>query len=512
VNTAVVGTGMSALGSILALVEAGLKPTVIDAGSLSEAAMPKKFEHLRDLHPKNWSTQDFTSLIDTLEASTSKIPQKLSFGSSAAYGSSRVLYSGKKLPAYSHYLGGLSNVWGGSALITPNEEFRNWPIKSDEMAKYFDKCLAHLPYAANSSNLDKHFGKPLKNTALNISEKDKKYLDKLQKNMQKNVFVGQSRLLVNSTGENACKYCGFCMTGCSYLSIFKSSDIVARLVNTGHVTLLENHILHRVSESNGAVTLEIANRFSGEVISKVFDRVYLAAGAAESSRIILNSVSSIKSVELNGRGSCIVPLISFRSHPIQWPSVNTLPGIFIEFLDRKIGAWTHVQMSNQNELVYKAFGYLREEPPSRWRRYIAANVSTLMINDNSQYGVVYTFTKCNDETNKVSVDFSSKGSRVRFLLKAFKYTFRTAYALRIFPLVMFTKMNSQTYHLGGSFPMTNIRTKANETDSLGRLTAFENLHIVDSSTYPSIPSTTLAILLTANAWRITDASMNKVRE
>ncbi len=506
-NIAVVGTGMSALGSILALLEAGFKPTVIDAGSLSDIEAPSKFRHLKDLQPENWSRTDISSLINTLNASTQGLPRKLSFGSSKAYGSVAELYSGERIPAYSHYLGGLSHVWGGSALVTPLEELRAWPIEPDEMARYFQKSLSVLPYAANSSNLDLHFGRPPINTGLNISEKDKKYLDKLKNNMRGNVFVGQSRLLVHSSGKNGCKYCGFCMTGCAYSSIFKSSEMIAQLVSLDKITLLENRVLHRISEKSGVVILELHDKINGAVISREFDKVYLGAGAAESSRIVLNSLKSIQSVTLHGRGSCIVPLISINSKPMQWPSVNTLPAIFIEFLEKKIGAWTHIQMTNQNELVYKAFGFLKQGPVPKWRRYIAANVSTLMINDNSQYGVVYTFTKSSNEPNKVLVSFSTKGSRVRFLLKAFKYTFKIAYALKIVPLIMFTKMNSQTYHLGGSFPMTANRTKVNETDKLGRLIDFENLHIVDSSTYPSIPSTTLAILLTANAWRITEESL-----
>ena len=506
-NIAVVGTGMSALGSILALLEAGFKPIVIDAGSLSDKEIPSTFQHLKDLLPEKWERSDISSLIHTLNASTRRLPRKLSFGSSDAYGSNSKLYSGKRMPAYSHFLGGLSHVWGGSALVPPSEELRDWPIKPDEMASYFQKSLRALPYAANSSNLDVHFGKPPTNTGLNISKRDKKYLGRLEKRMTGDVFVGQSRLLVHSNGKNSCKYCGFCMTGCVYSSIFKSSEMITHLVSLGKISLLENHVLHHISEKSGVVFLELQNKVSGKVITREFDKVYLAAGAAESSRIILNSLKSLQSVTLTGRGSCIVPLFSLTSEPMQWPFVNTLPAIFIEFLDRKIGAWTHVQMTNQNELIYKAFGLFKQGPVPKWRRYIAANVSTLMINDNSQYGVTYTFTKIKNVPNKVLVSFSTKGSKAKFLLKTFRYSLRIAYASKIVPLFMFTKLNNQTHHLGGSFPMTVNPSKVNETDKLGRLREFENLHIVDSSIYPSIPSTTLAILLTANAWRITEASL-----
>ena len=155
-------------------------------------------------------------------------------------------------------------------------------------------------------------------------------------------------------------------------------------------------------------------------------------------------MKSIQSVTLHGRGSCVVPLFSFTSLPIQWPLVNTLPAIFIEFLDKKIGSWTHIKMTNQNELIYKAFGYLNRGPIPKWRQYLASNISTLMINDNSRYGVIYTLSRVKDERFKVMVNFSRKGSRTRFLARAFKHSLKIAWALKIVPLVIFTKMNDQT--------------------------------------------------------------------
>jgi hypothetical protein len=506
-NIAVVGTGMSALGSILALVEAGIKPTVIDAGSLRDVEIPIKFSHLRSKPPGEWLGSDRASMINTIQLPVRGLPRKLSFGSSDAYGSEAQLYRGDRIPPYSHFFGGLTQVWGGSALVTPAEEFRDWPIQPDQMAPYFLKALSALPYAANSDNLDKHFGKPKMNTGLSISAKDRKYLSKLERNLQGNIFVGQSRLLVHSSGDNGCKYCGFCMTGCAYSSIFKSSELIIKLVNSGKINLIENHVLHRVSEIDGVVLLDLQNKAEGKIVCREFEKVYLGAGAAETTRIVLDSVKSFESAKLHGRGSCIVPLMSFTTKATEWPSVFTLPSIFIEFLDRKVGSWTHIQMTNQNELVFKAIGFLKQGRIQKWQSYIAANLSTLMINDNSQYGVVYTLKRSKGKHGNVSVSLSTEGSKLRFLVKAFKCSTKIAFSLGIVPLIPLARMNMQTYHLGGSFPMASNRTKVNETDILGRLSGFKNLHIVDSSTYPSIPSTTLAILLTANAWRITDGSL-----
>lgn len=41
------------------------------------------------------------------------------------------------------------------------------------------------------------------------------------------------------------------------------------------------------------------------------------------------------------------------------------------------------------------------------------------------------------------------------------------------------------------------------TNVYGRLKNFNNLHLIDATIFPTIPSTTLGLLLMANAYRIT---------
>ena len=59
-------------------------------------------------------------------------------------------------------------------------------------------------------------------------------------------------------------------------------------------------------------------------------RVYLAAGAVNTSRIILNSLSpELKHLNLQTRGGYVVPSFSFSKIKSQWPNTNTFPSIFI---------------------------------------------------------------------------------------------------------------------------------------------------------------------------------------
>jgi len=46
-----------------------------------------------------------------------------------------------------------------------------------------------------------------------------------------------------------------------------------------------------------------------------------------------------------------------------------------------------------------------------------------------------------------------------------------------------------------------------DTDILGRVNAWEHIHVVDTSVFPSLPGTTIGLLAMANAYRIVDKTM-----
>ena len=70
--------------------------------------------------------------------------------------------------------------------------------------------------------------------------------------------------------------------------------------------------------------------------------------------------------------------------------------------------------------------------------------------------------------------------------------------------------NADHYYTGGSFPMTKEQSEINHTDDLGQLKDIKGLHIVDSSTFPSIPSTTFGLLSMLNSARITEKVLEQI--
>ena len=60
------------------------------------------------------------------------------------------------------------------------------------------------------------------------------------------------------------------------------------------------------------------------------------------------------------------------------------------------------------------------------------------------------------------------------------------------------------YHIGCSLPMRKEPKSETESDIFGRPKGFNNVHIIDSSIFNSLPATTIGLLAMANASRIAD--------
>ena len=63
-----------------------------------------------------------------------------------------------------------------------------------------------------------------------------------------------------------------------------------------------------------------------------------------------------------------------------------------------------------------------------------------------------------------------------------------------------------SWHFGGTLPMSKSKKYGNCTVD-GEVYGMENLFVVDSSNFPSIPGTTVALLSMANAYRIAKKSL-----
>ena len=78
-----------------------------------------------------------------------------------------------------------------------------------------------------------------------------------------------------------------------------------------------------------------------------------------------------------------------------------------------------------------------------------------------------------------------------------------ASALDLWPVLPMFSLSgaAKSYHFGGSFPHGRARATTT-TDRQGRLSAWDRIHLVDASVFPSVPATIFTLTIMANAHRI----------
>lgn len=522
-NVVVVGSGLSAIGAIKALVRNGIKPTVLDVGESLDSERTNTMYQLAKTKPNQWTSEEraFFNANDTLKKGSS-IPKKLAFGSDYFYGKSRknaIVKEEGDIPPFSYGIGGLSAGWGAAVLPPQESDLADWPINIQELNSYSEIILSDLPYSASEDGLSLNFPLLSKKTApLRLSPSAEVLLNKLNKFVplrKDDTLYGQARLLVNSTWSEkneGCQYCGQCMSGCVYKSIYKADDTIMSLYQEGKIDYLKGCLVDKVVDNASGVTVTYFDA-DDVAVQREFDKVFLAAGAVNSSRIVLNSMNLMNTpVQLKTRGGFVVPVLSLWKLPSSWPDVNTQPGLFLEFKGKYLDHWVHTQVSTDNELLLQKLGINTNETglAAKIKSFIARHTFLLLVNYHSEHSGIYNLwlEKSSDEEG-VTLKTTHKKSfpQLNVLIASGIKLFSILFKVGCLPIFPFAKLNSGSYHVGSTLPMKENPVGL-ESDTLGRVNNWKNIHVVDTAVFPSLPGTTIGLLTMANAYRIVDKLYN----
>lgn len=213
---------------------------------------------------------------------------------------------------------------------------------------------------------------------------------------------------------------------------------------------------------------------------------------------------------LKSRGGFVIPALSLQKLPADWPNCNTEPGLFLEFRGKELDHWVHVQISTENELLLQKLGVQTagQGPLGRLKRFIASHLFLIFVNYHSDHSGTYELRITpSPDSNKNSglhtvhrKSFPKPGVLWATGLKLLSLFLK----IGCLPLLPFAKLNSGSYHVGGTLPMKAQPNSRLESDTLGRVGPWKRVHVVDSSVFPSLPGTTIGLLLMANAYRIVD--------
>jgi choline dehydrogenase-like flavoprotein len=204
----------------------------------------------------------------------------------------------------SRIVGGRTNHWGRIALRFAPVDFRSrardgigddWPISYEDLAPYYDKVEAYIGVFGTKENIpsapDGVFQPPPKPRCSEAIFK--RACDKV------GIPCIPARMAILTkplNGRPSCHYCGQCGRGCRVASNFSSSQVlIPPAQQTGRLNLITGAMAREVllgkdGKVEGVSYVDKATRSEKRVHAKA---VVLAASACESTRLLLNSKSSL---------------------------------------------------------------------------------------------------------------------------------------------------------------------------------------------------------------------------
>lgn len=516
-SVAIIGSGLSAVSAAKALISRGVKPVILDVGEEIEEDRKNLILKLSKISHKNWLDLDRERITNNDTVNNFSTLKKLAFGSDYFYSNKASIRSGQKdtfiIPPSTHAAGGFSVAWGAASLLPDDSDLTEWPISRSDLLKYYEYAMEDIAISSESDDLN--FFSPIlaaNQCQSKASTEATDLLDRLNHSYKHDprILFGKARLLVNFDQSKAsgCRYCGCCMSGCVYGAIYTSGDDLKKLVKEGKVEYRPGIEVVKLVEIGESIKIIAKNKSNNNLEeSMIVNKVFMGAGVINSTRIVMESKNYFENkVTLKTTSSFVVPILKFKRTEIQWPETNTMPSVFIEIKNQKLGDhWMHCQISSPNELVLNKmkinFKNIRSYF-SRLKKYFLGYFIVAHCNIHSNYGVSYNFFMSHNK----KLCFSKNDSRNASLaIKSALYELKKIFnKINYFPLTMIAKssINNISYHQGCTMPMKFLPTNDMDTDILGRPKGFKNLHIIDSSIFPSLPATSIGVVAMVNAYRI----------
>jgi hypothetical protein len=506
-----------------ALLDAGWRVRMLDAGLTLEPERVGLVEKLKGSQPEEWAPADLAAYQAGMNPDVGGVPLKLVFGSDFAYREADehlgVHYDNVGLrPSLAR--GGLSNVWGAAMMPFLERDLDEWPFKVATLAPHYAAVLQLSELAACHDGLEELFPLYTKDfTELRPSRQSQQLLERMERNREAlarvGIRFGRSRLAVRgnlASAKSGCVYCRLCMYGCPYGYIYTSADTVAEFLKNPSFSYHSGVIIEQVRESAQGAEVLGYERATRRPLAWQGSRVFLAAGAIATTRILLRSLAAYgQTVWLKDSQYFLLPLVLFRKvrgATREW--LHALSQVFLEIADARGGDPTvHFQIYSNNDLINQAvattFGPLRR-PLGLLVRDLQERllVAQGFVHSRHSSRIAVCLGK-GAGTEKGRLDLRAElnpDARQQVRKLVFKLC-KQAPRIGALPLPLMLKIAEpgRSFHSGGSFPMTRT-PEGFQTDLLGRPPGWKRIHAVDATVFPSIPATTITFSAMANAHRI----------
>lgn len=519
----VVGAGPAGVACAHGLLARGRRVLLVDGGLSLEPERAETVHQLAQLPPDQWPPETVRAIKGGLLADASGVPLKTLFGSDFPYRGTeqwipwRAEGVGVK-PSLA--IGGLSNVWGAAMLPYAEADVSDWPFGIKTLADHYRAVAGFTGLSAQVDDLADWL--PLPGPAddysvLRPSQQIRQLLAGLESRRDalraRGWRFGRARVAVrvkNAASHSGCEYCTLCMYGCPYGHIYNSADTVRELQANPNFTYRPGVIVTHVEDAAEGAVARARALPGGATLEFSARQIFLAAGVLPTAQIVLRSRAAYDTaIRLRDSQYFLFPLVTRQGGGDVWQEkAYTLTQAFIELRRPEISRHTvHLQIYSYSDLIGQ--GLRKSMGP------LAGPLAWLARRLDQRTLVVQGFLH-SDDSRAIRMELRREGESdrlhlqpepgidpspaIRRLLGELSGQSGALGGWPLSPMLQIAEPG-RSIHCGSSFPM-RTRPQGWETDLLGRLPGWQNVHLADASVLPSIPATTITFTAMANARRI----------
>lgn len=520
IENLIIGTGPAAIAAAMALKQNGQAFEVLDAGADLEPSRLARIGKLRATPQEQWTPEDVATLFPAPLASSKGVEKRFAFGSDFPYRLPEALSITTEncQVDVSHGFGGFGNVWGAAVLPYASSDLRDWPVEPDSLRCSYQNISRYVPISGARDDLLEFF--PIDSDSMGtlrectqISRLHGFLESRKQDLVSSAIRFGRARVAVESRNvETQCQSCGHCLDGCVYGSIFNPREYWSRLFPEGVRIHREFYALEFREEPEcvRVTALDLNGSGRREFITK---RVWIASGVVGTTRLVARSLGILeRPISLKDSQYFFFPLLTLKKTPEEAIRF-TLAELFMELLPSENNPYfTHFQMYGLNAIFQDAIrkrlaaipgsGYISKELE---RRFLLFQGFLHSAHSGSLAMTITSSTADADQVHLRGVTNPDSalhaGAALRLLRrKLLPFGLVPPFSLMMVPI-------GRSFHLGSSFPMKNSGS-AFYSDLVGRPMGLKRVHLMDASTFPSIPATTITFTIMANSDRIVNESLH----